>query len=411
MNKFFALFFFYSTILLSQVSSPRNLGSPDFNLTYCSDDTILTLPFLSNNFNFFTKNPITEWYNLGDSKFDFEHYISENNSLELNLLLENNIISFGLPINNSYLSFGLSHNIYGKVNLSNELLNLFWNGNAQYLDQTINFSDNSLNYIQFSALYFQYYFEFNIYKIGARLNFLHGINYFNLDKGNFTLNSVSNLITPFSTYISTNIHAETSTAKLIGFSNPGLSLDYAIDFDISKFNFSVQLKNIGFIYWNNEVSVHQSNSDYLFNGFDYTMDQVISEEFQNTLDTLSDIFAISSQKESRLLRRIPLNISFGTSFETGLDSELFIDFQCIEESGEYDNLSFLKLYFIGFRKELSDKITIYTSYNYNKFSSTNLSLGLYANFNHFNIKLNTNNLLSLFNKTYFHLNTALYYLF
>lgn len=411
MNKFFKLLFFCSTIVLSQVSSPRDLGSPAFKLTYCSNDTVLALPFLSNNFSLFTKNPISEWYNLGASKVDFESYISKEKSVELNLLLENNIISFGLPIRDSYLSFGLNHNIYGNINLSNELLNLFWNGNAQYLDQTISFNDNYSNYIQFSSLYFQYYFDLPKYKIGARLNFLHGINYFNLDEGNFTLNSVSNLITPFSTYISTNIYAETSTAKLIGFSNPGLSLDYAINFNFSKFDFLIQFQNIGFIYWQNNASIHQSNRNYLFNGFDYTMDQVISEEFQNTLDTLSDVFAVSSEKGSSFIRRIPLKISFETSFETNSDFNIFINFQCIEELGEYNNLSFFNLYFIGLSKDVSNKVTLYGSYNYNKFNSTNLSLGLYARFNHFHVGLNTNNLLSLFGDTYFNLNTAVYYLF
>ena len=86
MNKFFKLLFFCSTIVLSQVSSPRDLGSPGFNLTYCSNDTVLSLPFLSNNFSLFTKKPISEWYNLGTSKVDFESYIYKGNSVELNLI-------------------------------------------------------------------------------------------------------------------------------------------------------------------------------------------------------------------------------------------------------------------------------------------------------------------------------------
>ena len=98
MNKFFKLLFFCSTIVLSQVSSPRDFGSSGFNLTFFSNDTVLALPFLSNNFSLFTEKPISEWYNFSTSKVDFESYISKENGIDLNLLLENNIISLGYQL-------------------------------------------------------------------------------------------------------------------------------------------------------------------------------------------------------------------------------------------------------------------------------------------------------------------------
>ena len=396
---------------MSQVSVYKDLESPKISLTYYSNDTILAFPLSSNNLNFFTKNPITDWYNTTTNKVDFENYIYEKKNIEMDFFLENNILSLGFPLNKSYLSFGISHYAQGRVHLSNELLNLFWNGNSQYLNQTAIFSDNYSNLIQFSSIYFQYYFELNNYKMGARLNFLHGINYFNLDKGDFTLNSVNDLITPFSTYISTNINTQTSTASLIGFTNPGLSLDYAVDFNISNFKFSIQLENLGFIYWNSNVMYYDSNTNYLFNGFDYTMDQVISDEIQNTIDTLSDVFAISSETGLKFITRIPLNFNFQTSFQTNSTTDFFINFQGIEQFGEDDSRGFLNLYFVGLKKDLSDNIALYSAYNYNKFSSTNLSLGIFAKFNKFLFKINTNNLFALFNQKYFHLNTALYYVF
>ena len=212
-------------------------------------------------------------------------------------------------------------------------------------------------------------------------------------------------------HISTNINTQTSTASLIGFTNPGLSLDYAVNFNISNFKFSIQLENIGFIYWNSNVMYHDSNTNYLFNGFDYTMDQVISDEIQNTIDTLSDVFAISSETGLKFTTRIPLNFNFQTSFQTNSTTDFFINFQGIEQFGEDDSRDFLNLYFVGLKKDLSDNIALYSAYNYNKFSSTNLSLGIFAKFNKFLFKINTNNLFALFNQKYFHLNTALYYVF
>jgi len=411
MNKFLIFFFFYITVF-SQVSSHQDLENYRIPLTYHSNDTILGLPLFSNNFHFFTKHSIADWYNLSDNTIDFENYISDNKSIEMIFFLDNNIFNFGLPFRDSYLSFGINHHIYGNLNFSNELLSLFWNGNSQYLNQTIDFFNNRLSFIQYSSIYFQSYFQYKDCKMGARFNFLHGINYFNLDRGHFSFNSVNNLITPFSTYISTNIYARTSNSNLIGFSNPGLSLDYAVKFDIKDFNFSIQLENLGFIYWNKNTYAHNSNThNYLFNGFDYTMDEVVSEELENTLDTLSDIFAISSEKDSRFITRTPLKFSIQASMKTSVDTDLFIDFKCIEDWGETGNRDFLNMYFIGVSKDVSDKIILFSTFNYNKFSPFNLSLGIFSKFDNWMFKLNTNNLFALFSEKYFHINTSLYYTF
>ena len=53
---------------------------------------------------------------------------------------ENNIVFYGLPVNELFYSFGINHYTYGRLNLSNELINLFWNGNQQYLDNIVDFT-------------------------------------------------------------------------------------------------------------------------------------------------------------------------------------------------------------------------------------------------------------------------------
>ena len=141
------------------------------------------------------------------------------------------------------------------------------------------------------------------------------------------------------------------------------------------------------------------------------MDEVISEELENTLDTLSDIFAINSEQNSNFFKRIPLKFTTQASIETSFDSELFIKFKCIEYWERDGNIDFLNMYFIGASKAFNDKITLYSAFNYNKFSPTNLSLGVFSKFDNFIFKLNTNNLFSLFSKKYFHISTALYYIF
>ena len=58
---------------------------------------------------------------------------------------------------------------------------------------------------------------------GLRVSLLHGINYFDLNKGNFSLQSYTNSTTPYSSQIQTDIFFESSRANIFGISNPGLS--------------------------------------------------------------------------------------------------------------------------------------------------------------------------------------------
>ena len=122
-----------------------------------------------------------------------------------------------------------------------------------------------------------------------------------------------------------------------------MSLDFSLSYNVSKFNFSTDFENIGFIFWNNNTFSHQSNTTYLFDGVDYSMDQIISDEIVNTLDTLSDIFAINNNERASYLQRLPLNFKFQTSFEINSSSDLFVILRSVEEINN-DKISFLKNY-------------------------------------------------------------------
>ena len=83
----------------------------------------------------------------------------------------------------------------------------------------------------------------------------------------------------------------------------------------------------------------------------------------------------------------------------------------MEELSEDKSIDVFNLYFLGFVKQINEKTTLYSAYNYNKFSHANLSLGIVKRFNSFLLKLNTNNLFSVFNEKYMQINTGLYYFF
>ena len=189
-----------------------------------------------------------------------------------------------------------------------------------------------------------------------------------------------------------------------------MGLDFSISYNVSNFNFSANFENIGFIYWNNNTFSHQSNTSYLFDGVHYSMDQIISDEIVNTLDTLSDIFAINNNESVSYLQRLPINFKFQTSFKINSNSDFFVLLQSIEEINN-DKISFFNNYYLGYNKRLSENLLVIGSYDYNKYSPINFNLGFVLNYKNFIIKLNSNSLSAFLGQKSFHLNTALYYLF
>ena len=411
MNKIYCFYFLLcSFYCYSQIETIYDIDRSRPSLTYIGNDTVLALPFSSNNINILTNNPISSWYSFKSKKINLENFIIENNHIEILFSSDNNIFTYSYPMKYGYLSIGISHHAYAQLILSNNFLNLIWNGNSEYLNQSVNFSNNSLNLLQYSTLYLQYSREINKFKMGTRVSFIHGINNLSFEKDFFNLNTVNYLETPFSTYISTDIYAKTGSANFLGFSNPGMGLDFSISYNVSNFNFSANFENIGFIYWNNNTFSHQSNTSYLFDGVHYSMDQIISDEIVNTLDTLSDIFAINNNESVSYLQRLPINFKFQTSFKINSNSDFFVLLQSIEEINN-DKISFFNNYYLGYNKRLSENLLVIGSYDYNKYSPINFNLGFVLNYENFIIKLNSNSLSAFLGQKSFHLNTALYYLF
>ena len=92
MNNFFFFFLFLCSLCFSQIKTQQDLQSAKPPLVFFSDDTILAVPFSSNNINFLTKHQISSWYNFKSNKIDFENYISNNIFLSyLDLVRENGL--------------------------------------------------------------------------------------------------------------------------------------------------------------------------------------------------------------------------------------------------------------------------------------------------------------------------------
>ena len=179
----------------------------------------------------------------------------------------------------------------------------------------------------FASIFFQYsHIVSEKFSFNTRISLLHGINFFELNKGDFSLNTADSLVTPFSTNIETDMIYKSSRSNIFGLANPGLSFNFGVSYNVNKWNFLLDVQNIGFLMWHKNATQYQSREDYIFDGVHYNMQQIISEEFENTIDTLENIFSLQKQSEDAFIYRLPVRINIKPSFSYNSSTDFFIDY-------------------------------------------------------------------------------------
>ena len=413
MNKFVSIILSLISLNCLSQNSLNIIDNEQYSSFYIND-TILGIPIFSNNsFDLYSNTKLNKFTSIENKNItlDFSEFISSGHNFKFSFISENNLIHFGFPSLNKYYSFGYNLSSYFDINISNELIDFFWNGNSQYLNNFVGFRNNTGSLLQFSSIYFQMAFLLNEnLKFGSRINFLHGINYLDFEKGNFSLYSLENNITPFSTLIETDILFRTSNANYFGFSNPGVSINIGAEYKLKKWKFLFDIRNLGFIFWQKNNKLNQSNESYDFNGVYYTMDEIFTEEANQTIDTLETIFSLNDSPENNFISRLPLRANINSSYSINSSTDLFVKYFVIEKN----NTGYIHHAFIGAYKSFNEIINIQIAYNLNNSGFENIQIGLSKRFKNIFIELNTNNILSLFDilsTNYLNLQTRLTYVF
>ena len=417
MNKYtlvFLCFFYLNSFSQNNSSFQFELFNLNHFSSFFNSDTILGIPiFTDHNIHFITKKSFNEFSSFDKENVivDFSQFIEDGSDLSFRFLSENNLFFFGFPKAKSYYSFGFKYFSYFDLNASNELINLLWNGNNQYLDNSISFQNNTVSFMQFSSLFFQYSYDVSKdFRFGARISLLHGINFFDLEKGDFSLQSFSTSTTPFASTINTDIFYQSSSANFFGFSNPGLSLNLGLKYNLNKWKFLADFQNLGFIFWHKRNSQSQSQGSHFFDGVNYTMDQIFSEEINTTIDTLEDIFALNRISRNSFFSKLPMRINLHVAYSYTPSFDLFIEYFAVQ-----NNLSrYTHNAFFGASKIFNKHTGFKVAYNFNNYSFNNIQLAVSRKFKNLLININTNNILTIFDfrdSNYLNLQAGFYYFF
>ncbi|MEZ4948789.1 MAG: DUF5723 family protein [Saprospiraceae bacterium] len=111
------------------------------------------------------------------------------------------------PHKNAYLTFGIDHRANAYGNFSREFLNYLGNGNAAYINQQVNFTEERLYLNQNYSYHIGYNVRISDFVFGTRLRAIKGINHFELTRWKASLFTDENSVPAYATTASLDFEA------------------------------------------------------------------------------------------------------------------------------------------------------------------------------------------------------------
>ena len=281
--------------------------------------------------------------------------LDDNNTFENSLKVN----SIGIAIKLKSFQLDFKHNIRqsSRINYPKELAQLVFQGNAQFIGETIDFGPA----IDFNA-YHEYSLgaskRFGAFSIGARVKYLSGIGYLETEQTEaslFTDDDVFQLT--FNTDYALNTFNTVDIDGISDFTfrgdltenfftrNNGVAFDFGASYTVNdKLRFTASILDIGSINWDDETVRFQSQGNFTYDGVD--LDDFLlndSIEFEVKLDTLEDVFAFDQSS---------------TTATTTLNTQLYL-------AGHY---------------KLNNKLTLGALLYFNDLEDTNVAVGLNAQY-------------------------------
>lgn len=243
----------------------------------------------------------------------------ENDSLRASLpvlvsnLKDQNVLSFSTKDQLFYLGakLGSKKKIFAYVGsdlvadvalqFSDDFIGYLSNGNANYLNQQVNLTDERFESIIYNSFYIGAAYDLNDkLNVGGRLNFLTGIANVHTDKMNIGLFTDSTSMPLYATTLTTDMLIQTSgmgaASDSIDFDpmlNSGFSFDIGATYQYNeKLGLSFAVNDIGSITWdetNNEYYTTDGEVSFVFDGLTQTSSgaENLQEQMEEILDSLT----------------------------------------------------------------------------------------------------------------------------
>ncbi|MFK8101709.1 MAG: DUF5723 family protein [Saprospiraceae bacterium] len=256
--------------------------------------------------------------------------LGTNNILQSNVEVE----TISLALNLGGLHFALSHSVKfnGFINYPKELPEFLWNGNAQFIGQTVDIGpDLQINaYNEFGIALAQ---RFNRLSVGAKVKFLTGIGDVSTSRRNvdvFTSNDVYQITLDTDLQLNTSSYLRIDSltsfavdteignyrANDLFTANRGYAVDLGITYALTdRLTLGASVVDLGNINWSNSVRNYTSTGRLQYDGLDIS--NVIKDEnvsFGNLTDTLDQIFKFEETAVS-YKTTLPRKLYFSAAYQ------------------------------------------------------------------------------------------------
>lgn len=233
--------------------------------------------------------------------------LEDENTLRENLDLETAGVVFSI----GKLRFNVHHAVrFGAfAKYPKTLPQLIWEGNAQFIGQTIDLS-NDLQILGYNEFGVGASFKFWKLALGGRLKWLNGIGDVSTDRNEASLYTDDDA---YQLTLAADYRANTSSfLRYNGFGdvsadpdfgnfefkrwftkNQGVAFDVGAALDLGKVKIAVSMVDIGSINWKENVRNYSSNATFTYDGLDIS-NAIGGDTFTvgNVLDTLESIFKV-----------------------------------------------------------------------------------------------------------------------
>jgi hypothetical protein len=241
-------------------------------------------------------------------------------------------LSLSYKLNNLHLSIGHTVKYTSFFKYPKTLPQLVWQGNAQFIDQTVDLG-NELELTGYHELMTGAAYKFGPVTLGANVKFLSGIAGAATDKdhhsaslytdpdvyqitlnGDYILHSANTIDYQEFEDVNVDFSYAKLTAKKFFSRNSGVALDFGLRAELGKLDLAASVLDLGKITWDHNVTNFEATETYQYDGLDFsgalTGDSV---SFGDALDTLKAIFKVretSGSYTTTLTRKVYLSARF-----------------------------------------------------------------------------------------------------
>ena len=197
-----------------------------------------------------------------------ENWINKNNNNNLINFEFSNSINRTYKFKKGHIGFSVADRNLLNAKITNDFLRLTLEGNNNYQDKTLDFSNTNIRAERFQQYKITYAKEIKNMQIKSGISFLNGNHHLS-----YIIRRGDLYTAPFGSSVNLdyNINAfmtDTSNFSLFTNNGNGIAFDIGLNFNFQNKNIDLSITDLGFIMWNTSSNTFFTDSSFNFQGIE-----------------------------------------------------------------------------------------------------------------------------------------------